>query len=60
MNNESDNYLQDQIDRAREIADALKELRKLRMDEYSDLDKHDIDHDTYGNQSEASFWGNED
>jgi hypothetical protein len=25
-----------------------------------DLDEHDINHDTFGNQSEQTFWGDED
>jgi hypothetical protein len=25
-----------------------------------DLDQHDINHDTFGNQSEQTFWGDED
>lgn len=29
------------------------------MNEYADLDQHDEDHDTFGNQSESTFWGGE-
>jgi len=30
------------------------------MSNHRDIDKYDIDHDTYGSQSEATFWGNEE
>jgi hypothetical protein len=36
------------------------EREVIDSDSYSDLDKHDVAHDTYGNQSESSFWGKED
>lgn len=30
------------------------------MDNHKDIDKHDVDHDHYGNRGEAAFYDKED